>query len=86
MACSPDSCHLLSDPGEGGLDLDDDLRARVWLAHAMRLAPPDHTWYAIAADATSVLPKPLAGVTFDGGRLTAVLPPVSWAMIHVYIM
>jgi hypothetical protein len=27
---------------EGRLDLGDELRARVWLAHAMRLAPPDH--------------------------------------------
>jgi alpha-N-arabinofuranosidase len=56
------------------------------VVEAVELSNPDHTWYATAADATSVLPKPLAGVTFDGGRLTAVLPPVSWAMIRVYMM
>ncbi len=38
---------------------------------------------ATAEDATSVLPVALQDVTLEGGTLSAVLPPVSWAMVRV---
>jgi len=62
-----------------------DLRAfpGAQVVEAVELSNPDHTWHASAADSTSVAPRPLAGVTLDGGRLEAVLPPVSWAMIRI---
>ncbi|MDM7853925.1 arabinosylfuranosidase ArfA [Cellulomonas alba] len=50
---------------------------------ALELSNPDLTWHATAEDSTSVLPKPLADVKVESGRLTAVLPPVSWAMIRI---
>ena len=50
---------------------------------ALSLSHPDRTWHATAADATSVLPAALQDVTLEGGILSAVLPPVSWAMVRV---
>ena len=65
--------------------VDLDLRAfpGAQVVEAVELSNPDHTWHASAVDSTSVGPRPLAGVTLDGGRLHAVLPPVSWAMIRL---
>ena len=62
-----------------------DLRAlgEGSVIEALELSNPDHTWHATAGDATSVLPKPLTDVKIEDGRLTAALPPVSWAMIRV---
>ncbi len=53
------------------------------VVEALALSNPDHTWHATADDATSVLPVPLPDVKLEGGVLSAVLPPVSWAMIRV---
>lgn len=50
---------------------------------ALALSHPDRTWHATAEDATSVLPAALPGVRLEGGTLSAVLPPVSWAMVRV---
>ena len=53
------------------------------LAEAVELSNPDHGWQASAQDATSVLPRPLSGVTLDEGQLSLTLPPVSWAMVRL---
>ena len=62
-----------------------DLRGfgNLGLIEAVQLSNPDHTWQATAADATSVLPRALADVELDGGRLRFGLPPVSWAMVRL---
>jgi alpha-N-arabinofuranosidase len=65
--------------------IDVDLRAfpDSHVVEALELSNPDHTWQATAQDDASVLPRPLAGVEVGNGRLSASLPPVSWAMIRV---
>jgi alpha-N-arabinofuranosidase len=53
------------------------------VVEAVELSNPDHTWSATAGDSTSVAPRPMVDVKLEDGRLTAVLPPVSWAMVRV---
>ncbi|MGC3994514.1 MAG: alpha-N-arabinofuranosidase [Propionicimonas sp.] len=62
-----------------------DLRAfgGIELVEAVVLSNPDHTWHATASDSTSVAPRPLDGAGIDAGRLSLVLPPVSWAMVRL---
>ncbi|WP_136612452.1 arabinosylfuranosidase ArfA [Sinomonas albida] len=67
------------------LRLDADLSAFAGLrvVEALTFANEDPLWHATEQDSTSVLPSPLEGVAYDGGRLTAELSPVSWTMIRL---
>ena len=49
----------------------------------MTLSHPNHTWSATADDATSVVPTPNGTASFDGGRVTVKVPPVSWSVVRL---
>ncbi|GAA2200802.1 alpha-N-arabinofuranosidase [Sinomonas flava] len=53
------------------------------LVEALVFASDDPLWCATQEDSSSVLPGPLEGAVLEDGRLTAVLPPVSWAMLRL---
>ncbi|WP_426997756.1 alpha-N-arabinofuranosidase [Pseudarthrobacter sp. N5] len=57
----------------------------VSVIEAATYANKDPYWQATADDSTSVLPAENGSVTLDGGRLTAVLPAVSWSMIRLAV-
>jgi alpha-N-arabinofuranosidase len=65
--------------------LDIDLRAYPGLRvlGATSLSNPDHTWAATADDDASVAPVTNSTATIDGGRVAAVLPPVSWNVVRL---
>jgi alpha-N-arabinofuranosidase len=57
----------------------------VRLIEAVTFANKDPYWHATADDSTSVLPAENVSVKLDDGRLTAVLPAVSWTMIRLAV-
>lgn len=57
----------------------------VRLIEAVTFANKDPYWHATADDSTSVLPAENVSVKIDDGRLTAVLPAVSWTMIRLAV-
>lgn len=57
----------------------------VRLTEAVTFANKDPYWHATADDSTSVLPAENVSVKLDHGRLTAVLPAVSWTMIRLAV-
>lgn len=57
----------------------------VRLTEAVTFANKDPYWHATADDSTSVLPAENVSVKLDDGRLTAVLPAVSWTMIRLAV-
>ena len=67
------------------VELSVDTRAIPGLRviEATTLSNPDHTWSATADDETSVLPRPNQSATIDAGRLTLLLPPVSWNTLRL---
>lgn len=65
------------------LEADVSAFAGLALVEAVVFAHEDPLWRASEEDSTSVLPMPLEGAALDAGRLTAVLPPVSWAMLRL---
>jgi alpha-N-arabinofuranosidase len=69
------------------LTLDADLAGlgKVRVTEALTYANKDPYWHATADDSASVLPGENASVKLDDGRLTAVLPAVSWSMIRLAV-
>ena len=57
----------------------------VRVIEAVTFANKDPYWHATADDSTSVLPAENVSVKLDAGRLTAVLPAVSWTMIRLAV-
>ncbi|MDX5398508.1 MAG: alpha-L-arabinofuranosidase, partial [Actinomycetes bacterium] len=53
------------------------------LLAATTLHSTDHTWTATADDDSSVGPRPNATARVDGGRVNAVVPPVSWSVLRL---
>jgi alpha-N-arabinofuranosidase len=71
------------------LDVDVRLFGDLRVAEAVSMASTDHhkpgeaRWFATADDDTSVLPAANESAQAVDGRLSAVLPPVSWSMLRL---
>ena len=57
----------------------------VPLIEAVTYDNKDPYWHATADDSTSVLPGENVSAKLDDGRLTAVVPAVSWSMIRLAV-